>query len=101
MHMPNFKALMLNVSRSSYEKVQKALEEQPESQPEEERVSCDYMENMAVAVVTAVCAVESFANERLDDNARHTRATERVKLSTAPWPSSPWLKGPFCRADWK
>ena len=37
MHMPNFKALMLNVSRSSYEKVQKALEEQPESQPEEEK----------------------------------------------------------------
>ena len=79
--MPNFKALMLNVSRNSYEKAQEALDERLEIRSDEERLSCDYMENMAVAVVTAVCAVESFANEHLDDEEKGKRLTdEKLKV---------------------
>ena len=81
LHMPNFKALMLNVSRNSYEKAQEPLDERFEIRSDEERLSCDYMENMAVAVVTAVCAVESFANEYLDDEEKGKRLTdEKLKV---------------------
>ena len=81
LHMPNFKALMLNVSRNSYEKTQEALDERLEIRSNGERLSFDYMENMAVAVVTAVCAVESFANEHLDDEEKGKRLTdEKLKV---------------------
>lgn len=70
LHMPNFKALMLDLSKRCYEQAEAARKcgQDPGLGVEEhERLSMEWMENMAGAVIAARCAIESFANEYLSD----------------------------------
>lgn len=70
LHTPNFKALMLNLSKRCYEQAEAARkcgQDPGLGAEEQERLSMDWMENMAGAIIAARCAIESFANEHLSD----------------------------------